>query len=152
MFFCPYSETKSCWMGKKINKQTKQNQNVFSCTEERYADKSMVNKWPFLVNWKKSIIRVQFLLLFIIDIYFMPCNMKSIQFVIHVINTIEWVCFWSIHSKLWFYPQSSAACRDEWLQAISSAIDDYTKKETRFISVRNPEMVNHLIEITCNWL
>ncbi|XP_052452886.1 FYVE, RhoGEF and PH domain-containing protein 6-like [Carassius gibelio] len=35
---------------------------------------------------------------------------------------------------------SSAACRDEWLQAISTAIDDYTKKETTFTSVRNPEM------------
>ncbi|KAK2867513.1 hypothetical protein Q8A67_025630 [Cirrhinus molitorella] len=35
---------------------------------------------------------------------------------------------------------SSAACRDEWLQAISTAIDDCTKKETTFISVRNPEM------------
>ncbi|XP_067235420.1 FYVE, RhoGEF and PH domain-containing protein 6-like [Chanodichthys erythropterus] len=35
---------------------------------------------------------------------------------------------------------SSAACRDEWLQAISTAIDDYTKKETTFTTVRNPEM------------
>ncbi|XP_059391957.1 FYVE, RhoGEF and PH domain-containing protein 6-like [Carassius carassius] len=35
---------------------------------------------------------------------------------------------------------SSAACRDEWLQAISTAIDDYTKKETTFTSVRNPEL------------
>ncbi|CAM4735226.1 unnamed protein product [Leuciscus chuanchicus] len=35
---------------------------------------------------------------------------------------------------------SSAACRDEWLQAISSTINDYTKKETTFTSVRNPEM------------
>ncbi|RXN11418.1 PH domain-containing 6-like protein [Labeo rohita] len=34
---------------------------------------------------------------------------------------------------------SSAACRDEWLQAISTAIYDYTKKDTNFISVRNPE-------------
>uniref|UniRef100_A0A8C2HQG8 FYVE, RhoGEF and PH domain-containing protein 6-like n=1 Tax=Cyprinus carpio TaxID=7962 RepID=A0A8C2HQG8_CYPCA len=35
---------------------------------------------------------------------------------------------------------SSAACRDEWLRAISTAIDDYIKKETTFTSVRNPEM------------
>ncbi|ROL46617.1 FYVE, RhoGEF and PH domain-containing protein 6 [Anabarilius grahami] len=35
---------------------------------------------------------------------------------------------------------SSAACRDEWLQAISTTIDDYTKKETTFTTVRNPEM------------
>ncbi|XP_051975116.1 FYVE, RhoGEF and PH domain-containing protein 6-like isoform X2 [Xyrauchen texanus] len=35
---------------------------------------------------------------------------------------------------------SSATCRDEWLQAISTAIEDYTKKETAFISIKNPEM------------
>ncbi|XP_051545523.1 FYVE, RhoGEF and PH domain-containing protein 6-like isoform X2 [Myxocyprinus asiaticus] len=35
---------------------------------------------------------------------------------------------------------SSSTYRDEWLQAISTAIEDYTKKETTFTSIKNPEM------------
>lgn len=54
------------------------------------------------------------------------------------------MCMFLIYELSWFYLQSSAACRDEWLQAISTAIDNYAKKETTFTTVKNPEMVNQL--------
>lgn len=37
---------------------------------------------------------------------------------------------------------SSATERDEWLEAIAKAIDDYTKKKTTFISSKSQEEVN----------
>lgn len=36
---------------------------------------------------------------------------------------------------------SAATERDEWLEAIAKAIDDYTKKKTTFISSRSQEEV-----------
>lgn len=36
---------------------------------------------------------------------------------------------------------SSATERDEWLEAIAKAIDDYTKKKITFISSRSQEEV-----------
>lgn len=42
---------------------------------------------------------------------------------------------------LCFLAHSSATERDEWLEAIAKAIDDYTKKKTTFISSRSQEEV-----------
>lgn len=39
---------------------------------------------------------------------------------------------------------SSATERDEWLEAIAKAIDDYTKKKTTFISSRSQEEVRRV--------
>lgn len=40
-----------------------------------------------------------------------------------------------------FATHSAATERDEWLEAIAKAIDDYTKKKTTFISSRSQEEV-----------
>lgn len=37
---------------------------------------------------------------------------------------------------------SSATERDEWLEAIAKAIDDYTKKKTTFINSKSQEEVS----------
>lgn len=40
---------------------------------------------------------------------------------------------------------SSAMERDEWLEAIAKAIDDYTKKKITFISSRSQEEVTLIV-------
>lgn len=42
---------------------------------------------------------------------------------------------------MYFVLCSSATERDEWLEAIAKAIDDYTKKKITFISSRSQEEV-----------
>lgn len=44
-------------------------------------------------------------------------------------------------SLMYFVLCSSATERDEWLEAIAKAIDDYTKKKITFISSRSQEEV-----------
>ncbi len=68
---------------------------------------------------KKSILCVQLLLLFIIDIYFRPCNMKSIQFVIYeilVIHTIECV-FFLIDTLKAVVLSSKLCCMSRWVDS-----------------------------------
>lgn len=48
---------------------------------------------------------------------------------------------------LCFVTRSSATERDEWLEAIAKAIDDYTKKKTTFISSRSQEEVKLKISV-----
>lgn len=48
---------------------------------------------------------------------------------------------------LCFVTHSSATERDEWLEAIAKAIDDYTKKKTTFISSRSQEEVKLKISV-----
>lgn len=46
-----------------------------------------------------------------------------------------------------FVAYSSATERDEWLEAIAKAIDDYTKKKTTFISSRSQEEVKMKLSV-----
>lgn len=46
-----------------------------------------------------------------------------------------------------FFTHSSATERDEWLEAIAKAIDDYTKKKITFISSRSQEEVKLKISV-----
>lgn len=45
---------------------------------------------------------------------------------------------------LLFFSCSSAAERDEWLEAISTAISEYTKKKISFISANPVEVRNKI--------
>lgn len=53
---------------------------------------------------------------------------------------IDFQCWWGLTCFLSVF-YSSATERDEWLEAIAKAIDDYTKKKTTFISSRSQEEV-----------
>lgn len=59
-----------------------------------------------------------------------------------IFNTvwIDFQCRWGLTCFLSVFC-SSATERDEWLEAIAKAIDDYTKKKTTFISSRSQEEV-----------
>lgn len=99
--------------------------------------------------WQKSeYIMIEFLFFFA-QVFPIICEYLSLFISCPITNPYNWMCMFLIYELSWFYLQSSAACRDEWLQAISTAIDNYAKKET---TVKNPEMVNQLIEITCTWI
>ena len=42
-------------------------------------------------------------------------------------------------------PRSSATEREQWLEAIAKAIDDYTKKKITFISSRSQDEVTYFL-------
>lgn len=46
-----------------------------------------------------------------------------------------------VYSRIIFFSCSSATERDEWLESISTAISDYTRKKISFISGKPPEEV-----------
>lgn len=48
---------------------------------------------------------------------------------------------------IFFYPNSSATERDEWLEAISRSIEEYTKKRITFNPSKSLEEVYHIVVI-----